>query len=537
MSGTQQTQPDALLQQGIRLDQAGQHDAAAALYRKILEQQADHAYASHLLGANALRNGNPAAAVELISTAIRNNAHEPVFHFFLGQALQETGDLQGALSAYSLALSLAPRFPPAMFRRATVLVALQRLPEALDNFRQALAAEPELGHTGLQQARACKNRNELDTARRLLHIVLEYHPHMREAHVELGNVLLAQEQYDEAREIFARLFRLERGTGWGDAPFTEETTGDTGTGAEQLRASPFFFENLAGHIDYLVARGRLHGSFTGLAEIYREFLAESTGRTNSQGLITLSPAQARRVQAVLPKALHYADSAPIPGAAVNPALNGMDIQQDYRDSPWQMTCFDDFLTPEALNSLRDFCLESTIFFRQSPNTFVSSYLDEGFNCSILYQIASELKATFPDVLGPLHLQNIWCYRQAPSGDGVRAHSDQAAVTFNFWITADDANLDKDSGGLVLYDREQPHEWDWYKTNYEKDNPEVLQRIMSYLQDANTKTIPYRENRAVMFYSNMFHRSDRFRFKRGYSNSRMNVTMLFGQHASQTRRMS
>ena len=301
-----------------------------------------------------------------------------------------------------------------------------------------------------------------------------------------------------------------------------------------MRASSFFFENLIGHIEYLIACGKLHTSFAKLAGIYRDILEEHAGMADSFDLITLTPAQARRVQAVLPRVLHYADSAPVPGAAVNSALEGTAIQQDYRDSPWRMTWFDDFLTPEALNSLRDFCLESTIFFRQSHNTFVSSYLQEGFNCSVLYQIASELKAKFPDVLGPLHLQNIWCYRQAPEGDGVRAHSDQAAVTFNFWITSDDANLDKECGGLVLYDREQPPNWDWYKTNAEKDNPAVLQRIMAYLEDANIKTIPYRENRAVMFYSNMFHRSDRFRFKPGYENSRMNVTMLFGQHASQLR---
>ena len=237
----------------------------------------------------------------------------------------------------------------------------------------------------------------------------------------------------------------------------------------------------------------------------------------------------------MPRALHYADSEPVPGAAVNPVLDGTVIQQDYSDSPWRMTWFDDFLTPEALNSLRDFCLESTIFFRQSHNNFVSSYLEEGFSCSVLYQIASELKAKFPDVLGPLSLQNIWCYRQAPEGDGVRAHSDQAAVTFNFWITADDANLDREHGGLVLYNKEQPLDWDWRKTNADKDNPEDLQHIMAYLEDAETTTIPYRENRAVMFYSNMFHRSDRFRFKPGYKNSRMNVTMLFGQHASLIRK--
>ena len=39
MSDIRQLSPDTLLQQGIRFDQAGQHDAAAELYRQILERQ------------------------------------------------------------------------------------------------------------------------------------------------------------------------------------------------------------------------------------------------------------------------------------------------------------------------------------------------------------------------------------------------------------------------------------------------------------------------------------------------------------------
>jgi hypothetical protein len=349
----------------------------------------------------------------------------------------------------------------------------------------------------------------------------------------LGHVLLAQERYSEAQQIFAQLFRMERGTDWGDTPFTLERN-ETIPNPEPIRASPFFFQNLIGHIDYLTGRGKLDPSFAQLSGIYRKVLEESVDTTDSLGLITVTETQAESIGSVLPRVLHHTDSTPVPGAAVNPALDGPAIQQDYLHSPWHMTWFDDFLTPDALNSLRNFCLESTIFFRQSHNTFVSSYLEEGFNCSVLYQIASELKTKFPDILGPLHLQNIWCYRQAPDGDGVRAHSDQAEVTFNFWITPDDANLDRKSGGLVLYDKEQPLDWDWYETNAEKDDPEVLKRIMSHLEDSNTTTIPYGENRAVMFYSNMFHRSDQFHFKPGYENSRMNVTMLFGQHASMHR---
>jgi hypothetical protein len=46
--------------------------------------------------------------------------------------------------------------------------------------------------------------------------------------------------------------------------------------------------------------------------------------------------------------------------------------------------------------------------------------------------------------------------------------------------------------------------------------------------AKAVTIPHRSNRAVIFDSDLFHETDTIRFKDGYLNRRINVTMLFGQ---------
>jgi len=41
-------------------------------------------------------------------------------------------------------------------------------------------------------------------------------------------------------------------------------------------------------------------------------------------------------------------------------------------------------------------------------------------------------------------------------------------------------------------------------------------------------VPYRANRAVIFDSNLFHKTDRIRFAPGYENRRVNITMLYGR---------
>ena len=45
------------------------------------------------------------------------------------------------------------------------------------------------------------------------------------------------------------------------------------------------------------------------------------------------------------------------------------------------------------------------------------------------------------------------------------------------------------------------------------------------------TIPDRSNRAVLFHSNLFHKSDKVRFEEGFENRRTNVTMLFGKRGA------
>jgi hypothetical protein len=46
--------------------------------------------------------------------------------------------------------------------------------------------------------------------------------------------------------------------------------------------------------------------------------------------------------------------------------------------------------------------------------------------------------------------------------------------------------------------------------------------------AQTVTVPYRANRAVIFDSNLFHKTDTIRFAPGYENRRVNITMLYGR---------
>ena len=208
------------------------------------------------------------------------------------------------------------------------------------------------------------------------------------------------------------------------------------------------------------------------------------------------------------------------------------IEEDYVAQ--RAISFDDFLTPEALSALRRFLLESTIFFKHSEAGFVGTYLTDGFSCGLIFQIIAEIKDRFPRILRNRALNNMWAYRYQSRGQGVKPHNGDGSVTFNFWLTPDDANLgSQGSGGMVMYDKKHPTEWDWLRFNANKDDQGIQEHIAAYLADAKSLTIPYRSNRAVLFDSTLFHKTDPYNFREGFENRRMNVTMLFGHRGQES----
>ena len=108
------------------------------------------------------------------------------------------------------------------------------------------------------------------------------------------------------------------------------------------------------------------------------------------------------------------------------------------------------------------------------------------------------------------------------------HADDAAINVNLWVTPTDANLDPESGGLVIYKTKAPSHWDFARFN--RPNGTDLHQLLGP-SNFDNYTVSYKENRIVLFNSNLFHMTDRFRFKAGYKNRRINLTFLFGNRDS------
>jgi hypothetical protein len=224
--------------------------------------------------------------------------------------------------------------------------------------------------------------------------------------------------------------------------------------------------------------------------------------------------------------------APRVSQALSTAWSPSRVEAAYVGHPIGIVVIDNVFTQEALESLRRFCVESTIWFENRYGYGrLGTFFRDGFNCPLLIQIAEEFQAALPRIIDGNPLVQLWAFKYEPTQPTTLPHADFAAVNVNFWLTPEQANLDDETGGLIVYDVPTPPDWDFQMYNTRGDV------IADYLirMRASSVRIPYRSNRAIVFNSRYFHKTDAVTFSPRFEDRRLNITLLFGRHQGTIRK--
>jgi Tetratricopeptide repeat len=418
----------------------------------------------------------------------------------------QAGRLVEAESAYRAALAIV-RDDPAVTHNLAVTIATQgRHRDAIGCFDEALRADPGFVSAHYNRAVALMRLGETPEAIKAFGRAVSLDPQHYEAHRTLGFLWLSQGERGRALDHLARTCELRRcddRTAIALKSLTTTTRDKLDHDAEQFL--------------YLWQRTRDRLRFELLARSYRA-VAEQV----SDGVTALSDVQVAALGEDYNTPIHLRAAPEVSLRAVNerPDRSALSAQFARQGA----VCVDDLLAPQALDSLRRFLLESTIWHDFSHiDGFVASYLEDGLACPLLLQIADELRRAFPDILGEHSLSQAWAFKGLRAQAAVDVHADDAAVSVNFWVTPSAANLHPERGGLVVWLTPPPD--DWQITDYNADQ----NRIVTFLEQntENSLVVPYRANRAVLFRSRLFHQSDQPEFAAGYENHRINITFLYG----------
>lgn len=131
-----------LFQRAFSAHNAGQIDAAAALYAQVLALDPQHFDALHLAGVAALQKNDPAKAVGLITKAIATDRTQQAAFSNRAAAWLALNDPEAALRDLDQAVALAPGQAATHYNRGKALMALARNDEARAALDRALALDP-----------------------------------------------------------------------------------------------------------------------------------------------------------------------------------------------------------------------------------------------------------------------------------------------------------------------------------------------------------------------------------------------------------
>ena len=383
-----------------------------------------------------------------------------------------------------------------------------RLSEAERLYRRILRTRPSHPGTNSALGIALKDQGKLDEAAAAFQRVVAVAPDYAPGHNNLGNILFEQGKLKEAEASYRRALAL----------------------------SPDMVDALKNLGLVIVNSGRFAESFVS----FRRHAELTYGRPESsaRGFEPVPPHKARHDEEQrdylnegkpagdsVAATFHIEEGARVTGRAVNPDISLGDIAARWQSSSPQIAVIDDLLTDEALDRLRHYCWRSTIWHQAYPNGYLGAMPEDGFACPLVAQIADELRSTYPAIVGDHPLFRWWGFKYDSRLRGINVHADFAAVNVNFWITPDEANLDPESGGLVIWDTPAPLDWGYAQYNSPSAGPTIREFLAR--AGAHSVNVPYRANRAVIFNSDLFHETDRIAFKEGYLNRRINITMLYG----------
>lgn len=460
------------LREALADHRAGRLAAAEKAYRVLIEAKPHHAGAHHHLGVLLVQTGRVNDGLAHLKLALEADGGEPLYYFSLARGLLAAGDpaAAGAVLKQAMQRGLADqRFEPlkSQIRDAAVTAC-----------RQALGERPRdaalLDNLGSALAMQGKAEEAIACYRQ----ALLYAPDFAEAHFHLGAVLSQNGRVAEGFEHYMRRAAIVFGKVHG-----------TGKAAAGSPDPPHKIKHDRAQRDHLWG-GQAPLDAPQVADMFR-----------------------------------LADGSRIEGSAVTPGKLRPRLLDDWQTSRPQMLVIDNFLTDAALERLRVYCAGSTVWRKIYPAGYLGAAPEDGFASPLLAQIVEETQSVYGAILAGEMFRYLGAFKyDSELSVGTNTHADNSNVNVNLYIAPDEANLDPESGGMEIWDAAAPD----IQTMRRLNGSEEMVRAFLERKGAKRFVVPHRANRAIIFRSTQFHKTDRFRFKSDYLSQRINISLLFGR---------
>ena len=451
-------------------------------------------------------------SIKFYKKAIKNNSKHSFIFYNLGIVLQELGNHKEAISAYKKAIKLNPEDFVSYNNLGSVFNELKQNTRAMDCFKKSLKINPNnpnaLNGICIVLQINGENKKSILFAKKAIAI----NPDSILAHRLIANVNITKlKNYKEAIKQSHNAVKIHHKV---------ENFSDNKVSVTRLKHDVLQAEyTLKKKFKIKVAKKFL--------EVGKKVLKRKENfldKNNIDKKIILNSDDVKSLLPYYKKNFIYKTRHKLK-ESLNPNKNWEEIQRKYFSKKnKQIIYIDNFLSPESVKELREFCLISKVWNKEHKNKYLGATCDRGFISNLHLNIANDLKKFLPKIFGNKELQTFWAYKYEPKiSKGINIHADSAKVNLNFWITPNKFNNDNNTGGLRVYDEPAPKSWPFAK--YNRNTSEIVK----FLKRKKSKfvDIPHRFNRAVLFNSDYFHQTQEVNFKDVYEGRRINITYLFG----------
>ena len=515
----------------------------------------------------------------LLELAIKIRPNSAIIHNNLGVLFYNLGEFHKAKKCFEKAIEINPEYVVAYNSLGNIFVVFKKDQKAIECFEKVIELNPKNVVAYNSLGNIFFKSDQYNKAINLYEKVIKIDPKNLDSHNNLGAVFNLLGEYNKAKEFFERAIKIDPnyviaysnlGSIYNKLGNTHEAINNLKKGFDldpnsnsiqrklaaayvgQLdldnavssshqslklyhKKSSFFNQSVTlfrlkhdvQQAKYLSSKNYKINGIDQFQKIGDEILKRNENKEDEKNFNKKILLTTGEINALLPfyKSDHIYKPKIISGSCINSNKNWQEVEDEYFNSPKQIIYIDDFLSEETVRELREFCLVSRVWNKEYQNKYLGAFSSGGFISPIHLQIAKDLQKKLPKLFGPHNLGRFWGFKYDTTlGKGINVHADFAIHNLNFWITPDEFNNNKNSGGLKVYDVPAPDHWTFKDYNNNSEN------VYKFLKDnnANCTNIPYKFNRAVLFNSAYFHETDEIDFKDDYEGRRINMTYLFGQ---------
>ncbi len=196
------------LDTAVQLHRAGRLDEAREIYRQVLAREPRHADANNLMGLVARQKGEFTAAIAHLQAAIAADATQAAYVANLAEAYRGMQRLPEAIAAYEQAIRLQPGEAVPHIQLATLLEQTGQLDRAAACYHKATELDPTKPAAWAGLGMLYKHAGQLAPAGDCLRRAIQLYD-AAPLHFELGNVCQMQGRLDEAIECYRRALTLQ----------------------------------------------------------------------------------------------------------------------------------------------------------------------------------------------------------------------------------------------------------------------------------------------------------------------------------------